>query len=50
MNVLSTRVELEHRGFSRHGPGGADYLEAMSSPDWGWTYILDRYAANLTLA
>jgi hypothetical protein len=46
----STRVEFEHRSFSRHGPGGEEYLEAMSSPDWGWTYILDRYAANLTLA
>lgn len=46
----STRVEFEHRGFSRHGPGGADYRVAMDSPDWGWTYILDRYEANLTLA
>ncbi len=38
------RVELEHRGFERHGEGGAGYRAGMDSAE-GWTYILDRYAA-----
>jgi uncharacterized protein YndB with AHSA1/START domain len=45
-----TLVELEHRNFSNHGPGGADYRAAMAEPA-GWTYILRRYveAAVLTV-
>jgi uncharacterized protein YndB with AHSA1/START domain len=39
----ATRVELEHRGFTRHGEGAAGYREAMNSPA-GWPYILERYA------
>jgi uncharacterized protein YndB with AHSA1/START domain len=42
----ATRVELEHRAFERHGPGGAGYREGMASPE-GWTYMLERYAAGL---
>jgi uncharacterized protein YndB with AHSA1/START domain len=38
-----TRVELEHRGFERHGAGGAGYRAGMGAPQ-GWPYILDRYA------
>ena len=41
-----TRVELEHRGFERHGPGGAAYRDGMASAD-GWPGILEAYAAAL---
>jgi uncharacterized protein YndB with AHSA1/START domain len=40
------RVELEHRGFERHGEGGEEYAAAMGS-EMGWPYILGRYAAHL---
>lgn len=40
----ATRVELEHRGFERHGEGGQGYRAALDS-EQGWPYILDRYAA-----
>ncbi len=40
----STRVELVHRAFERHGEGGAGYRAGLGSPQ-GWPYILDRYAA-----
>ena len=39
-----TRVELEHRGFERHGDGGAGYRDGMDSPQ-GWTLLLERFAA-----
>jgi uncharacterized protein YndB with AHSA1/START domain len=42
----STRVEFEHRGFSRHGEGAEGYLKALRS-EQGWPYILDRYAVAL---
>jgi uncharacterized protein YndB with AHSA1/START domain len=41
-----TRVELEHRGFARHGEAGAGYREMMGSPQ-GWPLILDRFAESL---
>jgi uncharacterized protein YndB with AHSA1/START domain len=39
----ATNIELEHRGFARHGSRGAQYRLGMDSPQ-GWTYILKRYA------
>lgn len=45
----STGVTLEHRGFERHGDGGAQYRAALASPQ-GWPYILDRYAATAQAA
>ncbi len=40
----TSRVELEHRGFGRHGPGGDACRAGLGSPE-GWPYILDRCAA-----
>jgi uncharacterized protein YndB with AHSA1/START domain len=40
-----SRVELEHRGFERHGDDG--YAAALGS-EQGWPYILGRYAARLS--
>jgi uncharacterized protein YndB with AHSA1/START domain len=40
----TTRVELEHRGFERHGEAGAGYRAAMDS-EYGWARILARFAA-----
>lgn len=40
----ATRVELEHRGFGRHGEGAEPYREGMGSPE-GWPLLLERYAA-----
>jgi uncharacterized protein YndB with AHSA1/START domain len=42
----STRVDLEHRAFSRHGDAGDTYRQALASPE-GWPLILGRYAATL---
>jgi uncharacterized protein YndB with AHSA1/START domain len=39
-----TRVEVEHRAFSRHGDGGQAYRQGLTSPA-GWPLMLDRYAA-----
>jgi uncharacterized protein YndB with AHSA1/START domain len=43
----ATRVELEHRGFARHGEGGQAYRRGLASPA-GWPFMLDRYATSLT--
>jgi hypothetical protein len=44
----ATRVELEHRAFTRHGQAGGEYRQAMAFPQ-GWPLLLDRYAATLAL-
>ena len=41
-----TRVELEHRGFARHGEGAEGYREAMAS-EMGWPLILGRFADSV---
>jgi len=41
----TTRVELEHRHFARHGDDADAYRAGMGSPQ-GWTWILERYAAR----
>ena len=38
-----TRVELEHRGFERHGADAGAVQAAVDSPQ-GWPYCLDLYA------
>lgn len=38
-----TRVELEHRGFARHGDGAEGNWQGVSSPE-GWTYCLELFA------
>jgi uncharacterized protein YndB with AHSA1/START domain len=38
-----TRVELEHRGFERHG-GGADAVRSGVEHPQGWTYCLELFA------
>jgi uncharacterized protein YndB with AHSA1/START domain len=39
----STRVELEHRGFERHGDGAPGVHGGVDSPR-GWTYCLELFA------
>jgi uncharacterized protein YndB with AHSA1/START domain len=41
-----TRVELEHRGFERHGADAEAVLGSVDSQT-GWTYCLDLFAKNL---
>ena len=38
-----TLVELEHRGFEKHGETGAKMRDAVSAPG-GWTDLLEMYA------
>ena len=38
-----TRVELEHRGFERHG-AGADAVRAANDAPSGWTAVLELFA------
>jgi uncharacterized protein YndB with AHSA1/START domain len=40
-----TRVELEHRGFERHGGGAAAVRAGVEVPT-GWTYVLELYAGQ----
>jgi uncharacterized protein YndB with AHSA1/START domain len=39
----STRVELEHRGFERHGDGAAGVRDGVDAPQ-GWAYCLELFA------
>jgi uncharacterized protein YndB with AHSA1/START domain len=39
----STRVELEHRGFERHGTTAEAVFGIVESPS-GWDFCLDRFA------
>jgi uncharacterized protein YndB with AHSA1/START domain len=41
----STRVELEHRYFHRHGPGFERMRDGVASPN-GWGAMLQLYAAS----
>jgi uncharacterized protein YndB with AHSA1/START domain len=41
----STRVELEHRYFYRHGPGFERMRHGVASPN-GWGAMLELYAAS----
>jgi len=41
----STRVELEHRGFERHGDGAHGVHGAVDSPQ-GWDYCLALYTKH----
>lgn len=39
-----TRVEVEHRGFDRHGEAAEGYRQALTA---GWHELLSRYAATV---
>jgi uncharacterized protein YndB with AHSA1/START domain len=43
----STRVELEHRGFERHGEGAAAVRGGVDSPG-GWDFCLSAYVTSLS--
>ena len=43
-----TRVELEHRGFERHGAGAGGVRGSIDAPT-GWTYVLDLFARHLAV-
>jgi len=40
-----TRVEVEHRGFERHGAGAEAVRGGVDNPR-GWRYCLERFAAH----
>ncbi len=42
----TTRVDLEHRHFERHGAGGASMKTAVESPN-GWSDLLKLYVARV---
>lgn len=39
-----TRVDVEHRGFDRHGADAEGYREALTA---GWHELMSRYAATI---
>jgi uncharacterized protein YndB with AHSA1/START domain len=39
-----TRVELEHRGFERHGASTEAVRASMDVPS-GWTFVMERFAS-----
>ncbi|MGE3911918.1 MAG: hypothetical protein AB7K36_21345, partial [Chloroflexota bacterium] len=41
----STRIELEHRQFERHGQEGAATWHAAMASSEGWEKFLERYAS-----
>jgi uncharacterized protein YndB with AHSA1/START domain len=41
----TTRVHLEHRGFSRHGEGADEYRRLMG--EQGWPHALERYVRTV---
>jgi uncharacterized protein YndB with AHSA1/START domain len=41
-----TRVELEHRGFERHG-GGADAVRGVVDSPQGWDYCLELFVKQV---
>jgi uncharacterized protein YndB with AHSA1/START domain len=41
----STRIDLEHRSFERHGAGADDMRSAIDSPK-GWSELLEVYRAR----
>ena len=45
----STRVDLEHRNFERHGAGWATLKTAVEAPN-GWTGLLALYTARVEQA
>ena len=46
LGALSTRVDLEHRHFDRHGPGGASMRASVDSPN-GWDGVLQLFVNRL---
>ena len=41
-----TRVELEHRGFDRHGAGADAVRDGVDNPQ-GWDYCLELFAKKV---
>src|SRR5262249_31905701 len=42
----TTRIDLEHRFFERHGAGGASMREAVAKPN-GWDGLLQLYTKKV---
>jgi uncharacterized protein YndB with AHSA1/START domain len=47
IHAESTRVEVEHRFFERHGEGGAAMRTAVNAPN-GWTGIMTLFADRVS--